>query len=136
MTAITDNQSLYFVFFDMFSHASVWMCIIVATMAALLPDIISKVLENMHERNYVNKIKRDERERLEKSKARTKLSTVSSQTSNKAKSNQVANYSYTNRNYLTDSNRYLDQNGAASFNSINGEPEITNVKAASSSVSV
>ena len=41
----------------MFSHASVWFCIIAAIVASLIPDIVFKVIENLKERNKVNKLK-------------------------------------------------------------------------------
>jgi hypothetical protein len=51
---LTEDQSLYFAFFDLLSQPSVWFCILVCVMAALLPDIIIKTIENTIERKKLN----------------------------------------------------------------------------------
>jgi hypothetical protein len=45
----------------MFSHASVWFCIIAAIVASLIPDTVVKTIENLIECNKVNKIKEIEK---------------------------------------------------------------------------
>lgn len=51
---LTEDQSLYFAFFDLLSQPSVWFCIVVSVIAALLPDIIVKTIENITERKKLN----------------------------------------------------------------------------------
>lgn len=40
----------------MFSQVMVWLCIILASAASVIPDIVIKAIENMIERNKVNKL--------------------------------------------------------------------------------
>ena len=47
----------------MFSQVSVWFCITSACVAALIPDIISKVIDTLLERNKVNKLRELEEDR-------------------------------------------------------------------------
>jgi hypothetical protein len=61
LTSFTDHQNLYWINFDMFSHASVWFCIIAAIVASLIPDTVVKTIENLIECNKVNKIKEIEK---------------------------------------------------------------------------
>lgn len=57
LTSFTDHQNLYWINFDMFSHASVWFCIIAAIVASTIPDTVVKTIENFIEFNKVNKMK-------------------------------------------------------------------------------
>ena len=63
LTSITDNQDLYWVYFNMLSQPVVWLCMISATVASLIPDIISRTIENIFERNKVNKLGKNDQER-------------------------------------------------------------------------
>lgn len=51
MTLFTDDQSLYFVFFVMFSSWRVWFLMLLSIVLALTPDILLRVLENIR-RDY------------------------------------------------------------------------------------
>ena len=42
----------------MLSKITIWFCIAVAVAAALTPDIVVKTIENLIERNKVNKLKK------------------------------------------------------------------------------
>jgi len=58
--SITENQNLYWNYFTLLSSPNVWFCIIVSTVASILPDICLKVIENLkRKRKYttiLNKI--------------------------------------------------------------------------------
>ena len=47
----------------MLSQPVVWLCMISATVASLIPDIISRTIENIFERNKVNKLGKNDQER-------------------------------------------------------------------------
>lgn len=52
---LTNYQSMYWVVFNMFSHITVWLTIIIVLFAALMPDIILKTIKNMSDMYKVNK---------------------------------------------------------------------------------
>jgi hypothetical protein len=63
LISFTDNQDLYWVYFNMFSQPAVWFCILLAITAAIIPDILAKAIENLIERNEVNKLQKIETDR-------------------------------------------------------------------------
>ena len=50
----------------MFSQPSVWLCILLAMIAAIIPDILAKAIENLIERKEVNKLHKIETGRQQK----------------------------------------------------------------------
>ena len=47
LTVLTEEQSLYWLFFRLFSYPTVWACLVVGLFAALLPDLCYKVAEGL-----------------------------------------------------------------------------------------
>ena len=47
MTAFTDDQSLYWVFYRVLSLPTTWLCFGLTAITALIPDICYKAIENM-----------------------------------------------------------------------------------------
>jgi hypothetical protein len=47
----------------MFSQPAVWLCILLATTTAIIPDILAKAIENLIERNEVNRLQKIETDR-------------------------------------------------------------------------
>lgn len=60
LTSITDSQSLYWVYFELLSSASVWLCIILTVVTALIPDLVMKAIENMQDIELIRRQKQDE----------------------------------------------------------------------------
>ena len=56
-TDFTDNQSMFYVLFMLFTSGPAWFCIILATVVSLIPDICLKVLENFIENQKLKKLK-------------------------------------------------------------------------------
>jgi hypothetical protein len=48
---------MYWVFFNLSTHSSVWLCLLVAVVAALIPDLVYKVMTNFAARKHVIKLK-------------------------------------------------------------------------------
>ena len=57
LTVFTENQSLYFEYFTMLSSPSVWLCIILCLIAAIIPDVCLRVIENIKETRSFDKLK-------------------------------------------------------------------------------
>ncbi|CAF0782460.1 unnamed protein product [Brachionus calyciflorus] len=49
LTAFTENQSLYWVFYKILSYPSIWLCIFLSSSIALIPDILIHIFENVFE---------------------------------------------------------------------------------------
>lgn len=64
----TDNQSLYWIYFDLYSTGPVWFLLLLEVFAAILPDIVIKVLENLRDTELIRKEKRDEQSRIDRAK--------------------------------------------------------------------
>lgn len=47
LTVITDDQNLFWIFYDLFSSGSIWFLMIIIVTTAILPDIIIKIIENL-----------------------------------------------------------------------------------------
>lgn len=47
MTEITDNQDLYWVFYDLFSSPQVWFLLFVCMILAILPDLVVYAVEKL-----------------------------------------------------------------------------------------
>lgn len=85
LTSITDDQSLYWEFFDMFTHASIWFCILLAVVCANIPDAILTVFETLFEMRKVNE-----------------LAGVTGSKQSGYRNNKVSDGSYYNRNFISD----------------------------------
>ena len=72
LTTFTDYQSLYWIYFNLFSNGPVWFLLFLEVFAAILPDIIIKVLENVRDTELIRKEKRDEQSRIERAKNSSK----------------------------------------------------------------
>ena len=57
LTVFTEHQSLYFEYFTMLSSPSVWLCIILCLIAAIIPDVCLRVIENIKETRSFDKLK-------------------------------------------------------------------------------
>ncbi len=51
LTSLTDDQTLYWVFYNLFSNVSVWLLVLITLLASILPDITLKYLEKYLNRN-------------------------------------------------------------------------------------
>jgi len=47
ITVLTEEQSLYWLFYRLFSYPTVWACLAVGLCAALLPDLCFKVIQGL-----------------------------------------------------------------------------------------
>lgn len=47
MTGLTEGQSYYWIYFEIYSSANIWFLFVLAAVAAFIPDIIVKVFEEM-----------------------------------------------------------------------------------------
>jgi hypothetical protein len=64
MEGITDGQSLYWEYYNMFSHGPTWFCFLLIAITSLIPDIIIKVVENLRDTELVRKEKLEEARRM------------------------------------------------------------------------
>lgn len=51
----TENQSLYWIYYTLLSSLSVWLCIVGCLVAAIIPDVLLKAIDNL---KYAEKIKK------------------------------------------------------------------------------
>lgn len=47
LTVLTDDQNLFWIFYNLFSSGSIWFLMIIIVTTAILPDIIIKIIENL-----------------------------------------------------------------------------------------
>jgi hypothetical protein len=66
LSTITDDQSIYWVYYDMLSTGTVWLTLILNVVAALIPDLVIIVVENLRDTQKINKHKQREFSRLNK----------------------------------------------------------------------
>jgi hypothetical protein len=87
----------------MFSQITVWFCMVSACIAAIIPDIISKVIDTLLERNKVNKLRELEEDRLYKLE---NPGYPEHPTKEKAlyKRNQISDSGIVNKTFVGDSN--------------------------------
>lgn len=92
----------------MFSQVTVWFCILSATVASVIPDIITKVVDTLLERNKANKLRELERERKIKSEnpgyvphPNNEMVTMK-RTSAHTKKNKVSDAGIDNSNFIND----------------------------------
>ena len=64
MEDITDGQSLYWEYYNMFSHGPMWFCFLLIAITSLIPDIVIKVVENLRDSELVRKEKLEEAQRM------------------------------------------------------------------------
>ena len=69
MGSFTDYQSIYKAYFNLFSHASVWLNIILTIVTSIIPDFVLKVFENLFDQLKIKKIKLHELEELHETKS-------------------------------------------------------------------
>jgi hypothetical protein len=96
----------------MFSQMSVWFCITAAKIIAIIPDIITKILETLFERREVNKIRDLELGRIFSAQYPgypqnpTKETLLNAMKQNKrislSKGNKVGATSYDNKAFIND----------------------------------
>ena len=58
----TDQQSLYWIYFNLFSNASFWFTLFLSVITAIVPDLVIKASENVNDSEQIKKIKQTERE--------------------------------------------------------------------------
>jgi hypothetical protein len=66
LSSITDDQSIYWVYYDMLSTGTVWLTLLLNVVAALIPDLVIIVVENLRDTKKINKHKHREFSRLNK----------------------------------------------------------------------
>jgi phospholipid-translocating ATPase len=96
LTSITDNQTFYWIFYDLFSHAATWLCILLAVVASNLPDLITSIFETMRERFIT--VKYESRE----------LNTIEQNSFETIKKNKVENFSITNNVYSSEKDKGIE----------------------------
>lgn len=77
MTIFTNQQSIYFGFFILFSSGSVWFFIGVATVIAMAPDLIINVLERLAEDTMLSRLMSDFRRKTSALPSRSNTPTSS-----------------------------------------------------------
>ncbi len=58
-TSFTDGQSLYFIYFVLFTSASAWLIMLLASTTAIIPDLAIKLVDNVRESEKIKKLKSD-----------------------------------------------------------------------------
>jgi hypothetical protein len=58
LTILTEDQSLYFTYYVLLSSATVWLTILLASVIAIIPDIILSVIEDVRENRLFEKLER------------------------------------------------------------------------------
>ena len=58
----TDQQSLYWVYFNLLSSATVWLTLLFSVLTAIVPDLVIKAAENLRDSEKIKKIKQKEKE--------------------------------------------------------------------------
>ena len=61
ITLIADGQSMFWVYFDLFSNRLTYVILVLQLVAALVPDLVLKVLENLINAELISKQKRIEK---------------------------------------------------------------------------
>lgn len=96
LTSITDNQTFYWIFYDLFSYAATWLCILVAVVSSNLPDFIVSVFETLKERYSTVKY-----ESLESN-------TFKINSLDNLKKNKIENLAYTNDGYASEKDKGIE----------------------------
>ncbi len=60
-TLFTDNQSLYFIYFQLFQSPYAWLTILFTILTAVIPDLVVEVFENVKESEVLDKFKREKK---------------------------------------------------------------------------
>ena len=64
---------MHWVYFNLFSSITVWLCILICTVAAVLPDIVLMVIDNVRNNYKITKQKIIEEEQLGKAVERVNI---------------------------------------------------------------
>lgn len=57
----------------MFSHGPIWFCLILEVLAAIIPDLIIKVVENLRDTELIRKEKLNEASRINRAKGKERV---------------------------------------------------------------
>lgn len=110
VTVITEDQSLYWVFYDLCTSAQFWFLILVTLIAAILPDLALYTLDNYEKkRDRIKDIeKKNEKEFRIKASKRKSSSKDMSKNSKQSSLNNRSKTAHINNGFLNDP-FYVDQ---------------------------
>ncbi len=78
MSSFTDYQSLYWAYYNLLANASVWFCLLLSIVTAILPDFILKVSENLKDTERIRKLRLGELETVKFNTINTNLTFINS----------------------------------------------------------
>lgn len=78
MSSFTDYQSLYWAYYNLLANASVWFCLLLSIVTAILPDFILKVSENLKDTERIRKLRLGEQETVKFNTINTNLTFINS----------------------------------------------------------
>jgi hypothetical protein len=52
---VTENQSFFWIFFQLFSYPTIWLCFLLSAALAVIPDVLIKIVENLLNERYLRK---------------------------------------------------------------------------------
>ena len=64
LTLIADGQSIFWVYFDLFSNLTVWFILALQLVTAIIPDLILKIFENIRDCELIKYEKQMQASRL------------------------------------------------------------------------
>jgi hypothetical protein len=68
LTLIADGQSIFWVYFDLLSNATVWFILVLQLVTAMIPDLVLKVCENIQDGELIKREKRIHRSRVDRAR--------------------------------------------------------------------
>jgi hypothetical protein len=78
LSSFTDYQSLYWAYYNLLANASVWFCLLLSIVTAILPDFILKVSENLKDTERIRKLRLGELETVKFNTINTNLTFINS----------------------------------------------------------
>ena len=68
-TLLTDNQTIYWIYFDLLGHVSFWLTLLLSVCAALVPDVVFQVIGNLRNAMKIMLKKQEDAQRAREKQA-------------------------------------------------------------------
>jgi hypothetical protein len=65
LSIFTNEQSYYFIYYKLFTSGTFWFCNFLTVLLGILPDIVLKIIENLHEKRFCERLSRETKQSLQ-----------------------------------------------------------------------